>query len=269
MKYCIGEFSAILGITRDTLRLYEKHDIVTPVKDDFNSYRYFNDLDARDLLMSRWYRSLQIPLQEVADLMKHSSLDKITEKIDASRNNLEEEIKRGLVTLNKMVEIKSELDNLETSMYQCVLKHRPGLYRLKQTENNRLLKNEGLKGMVNTWMELLPFSFFCFRVEQSELSSGNKNAWDYSWGLTLTDVDAKRLDVELNDLVEYIPPAACISSVIRVPHQENITKRTLQFMFDYLEAAGYRVTGDIVGRIILTEKAETESRSYLEVNISV
>ncbi|WP_340008072.1 MerR family transcriptional regulator [Paenibacillus sp. FSL K6-0276] len=53
MKYCIGEFASILGVTADTLRLYEKHDIVRPTKDNSNNYRYFNDLDVRDLLMSR------------------------------------------------------------------------------------------------------------------------------------------------------------------------------------------------------------------------
>lgn len=104
MKYCIGEFSSLLGITRDTLRLYEKHGIVRPVKDHNNSYRYFNDLDARDLLMSRWYRSLQIPLQDVAELIKHSSIDAVSAKLKASRGQLEAEIRKSAMLLNKLDE---------------------------------------------------------------------------------------------------------------------------------------------------------------------
>ncbi|RCX12801.1 MerR family transcriptional regulator [Fontibacillus phaseoli] len=269
MKYCIGEFSSILGITRDTLRLYEKHDIVKPVKDDLNSYRYFNDLDARDLLMSRWYRSMHIPLQEVAELMKQSSPEGIAEKMGTSCENLDMEIRKNTMLLNKMKELHRELEMLEASLYQCIYKKRPGLYRLKQTQKNRLLKNDDLKGIVNTWMEWLPFVFYCFRIEKGELATEEKNTWDYSWGLTLTVEDAQRLEVEIDSQVEYMAPADCISAVIKVSHRENITKRTLQFMFDDLQANGYAIQGDIVGRILLNEKRDGQTWSYLEVDISV
>ena len=33
MKYTIGKFSEILGVTVDTLRLYEKRGIIKPIKD--------------------------------------------------------------------------------------------------------------------------------------------------------------------------------------------------------------------------------------------
>ena len=72
LKYMIGYFASILGLTTDTLRLYEKHDIVSPQKDDHNHYRYFSDLDARNLLMSRWFRSAEMSLQETVVLVNES-----------------------------------------------------------------------------------------------------------------------------------------------------------------------------------------------------
>lgn len=39
MKYSIGEFAEIIGVTTDTLRLYEKYNIITPTRDEKNNYR--------------------------------------------------------------------------------------------------------------------------------------------------------------------------------------------------------------------------------------
>jgi len=101
MKYCISEFAALIGVTVDTLRLYEKRGIIRPIKDNKNNYRYFSDLDARDVLMSRWYRSINIPLQDAAILTKECSLETIIKKIKESQLNLEEEIRKNTILLNK------------------------------------------------------------------------------------------------------------------------------------------------------------------------
>lgn len=269
MKYCIGEFSTMLGVSRDTLRLYEKHDIVRPAKDDMNKYRYFHDLDARDLLMSRWYRSMQIPLQDVADLMKQSSLDDISKQIGACRERLAEELRKKSLIFNRMEELIQEIEELEASLYQCTCKHRPGLYHLEQTHKNKLLKNDDCKDIVNVWMEQLPFTSYCFRLVKNELLFKDKHTWDYSWGLTMTEEDVRKLDVEITDRVEYIAPAPCISSVIKLSYSDHFTRDTLQFMFDYIQSAGHTITGDIVGRIILTEKSVDQTWTYVEVTIPV
>lgn len=94
MKYSIGEFAEIIGVTTDTLRLYEKYNIITPTRDEKNNYRYYDDLDARDILMSRWFRSLQIPLEDVATIINDPSKEKILNKIIKTEENLKKEIKK-------------------------------------------------------------------------------------------------------------------------------------------------------------------------------
>ncbi|ULO05822.1 MerR family transcriptional regulator [Paenibacillus sp. 19GGS1-52] len=269
MKYCIGEFASILGVTSDTLRLYEKHDIVRPIKDNSNNYRYFDDLDARDLLMSRWYRSMQIPLQDVALLIKDASSEHIIEKFQETQLNLEAEIKRSTMLLNKIIEINNEFKQIERSLNICTLKEVPGIYRLRQTHKNDLLINDYLKDTVNEWMNMLPFSFYSFRIENSDILSEANTCCDYNWGLSLLEDEVHKLNVEIDENVEYISPTTCISAVIACSGEESIRRDSLQFMLDYLEEHQYSIAGDIVGKIILTEKIEGESRTYLEVNIPI
>ncbi|MNZ81613.1 zinc-responsive transcriptional regulator [compost metagenome] len=269
MKYCIGEFSTILGITRDTLRLYEKHDIVKPVKDDNNSYRYFNDLDARNLLMSRWYRSMQISLQDVATLMKDSPVEVIADKIQESRLLLEEEIMKKGMLLQKMEELHQEIRDIESNLYHCKIKEIPGLYRLKQTNKNSLLKVKELQGVVNEWMDLLPFTFYCFRIDNHDVSTNAEGNLDYSWGLTLTENDAHLLGVEINESMEYIPPAKCVTAVIKRSNDRYISWDSLQFMLDYVQENGYSIKGSIIGKIILTEDQYGGKSTFMEVAIAI
>lgn len=132
--------------------------------------------------MSRWYRIIGIPLPEVETLMKESSLKQVMGRMEETALSLEDEIKQKTMLLNKMNDIHKELRELESSLYTSKLKQLPGMYRLKQTDKNALLKNDIVKSLV-------------------------------------------------------------------INH--------------------YATAGDVVGKLLLTEKIEGQNRSYLEVNIPI
>ncbi|WP_340026391.1 MerR family transcriptional regulator [Paenibacillus sp. FSL K6-1096] len=268
MKYSIGEFASILGVTADTLRLYEKHDIVRPMKDQHNNYRYFNDLDARNLLSSRWYRSMQIPLQDVAGLIQEAPSGRVVESIAAAGAQLEEEIRRSTLLLGKIREIHAELAQISGAFYTCSIKEVPAMYRIQQTQGNQLLQKESIRSTVQAWMELLPFTFYSFRMEKAGDACGAGEP-DYSWGLALLAEDQQKLEVGLDDNVEYLEPATCISAVIVSGHEECLGPGAFRFMLDYAQAEGYRISGRISGKILFTEHTNHGSRTYLEIHIPV
>lgn len=268
MKYSIGEFAELLGVTVDTLRLYERHGIIKPIKDHKNNYRYFDDLDARNLLMSRWYRSMQIPLQDVADLTKEASLEDSVEKIRRMELHLKEEIRKSTALLSKIIEIDEDIKKIEAALNKCVIKKVPGMYRLKQTRGNTLLTDDFRRAIVSKWMNMLPYAFYSFRIDSKIFSSGEK-CLEYSWGIAISEDEINNFDVEINEHIEYIGPQTCLSTVIATPHGEYILRDSLQFMVDHIAENDYCITGDIIGRIIITEKINGQSRSYLEVNIPI
>jgi len=268
MKYSIGEFAEILGVTVDTLRLYERQGIIKPIKDHRNNYRYFDDLDARNLLMSRWYRSMQIPLQDVSGLTKEACLEDIIGKIGTMELNLKEEIRKSTMLLNKLTEINNGIRGIEAALNKCIIKKTPGLYRLKQTQRNTLLTDDFLREMVSKWMNMLPFAFYSFRIGSREFTS-RESCLEYNWGIAISEEEIGNFDVEINEHIEYISPRTCVSAVIPSPHREYILADSLQFMLDYIKENNYCIVDDIIGRIIVTEKVNYQSRSYLEVNIPI
>ena len=60
-EYLIGDIAAITGISRDTLRFYEKKGILT-AKKKANGYRYFTEEDLYQLVRILFSRKLNFGL---------------------------------------------------------------------------------------------------------------------------------------------------------------------------------------------------------------
>ena len=264
MKYTIGKFSEILGVTVDTLRLYEKRGIIKPIKDKKNNYRYFDDLDARKVLMSRWYKSLRIQLNDVADLVQNSTLANITQKIEKTRLDLEEKIMMDILLLKKISEIQKEILEINSNLYCFKIKYLPGIYRLKHTCFNMLLEPPPTE--VTKWVNSFPFTFRCIRIEKDSFLE--KPSLNYTWGLAVFENDLRFLNLEIKDTTEYIDPQPYLSTVLIVnASDKRFSKPSLQFALDYLKESGYCLAGDIIGKLIATETANESEQSYLELNI--
>lgn len=269
LKYTIGHFASILGLTTDTIRLYEKHDIVCPQKNDHNHYRYFNDLDARNLLMSRWFRSAEIPLQETAALVNESSSACILHSFEESRRNIQLEIDHKQRLLNRITEIMNQISEAEHTLYQCKIKEQRGFYRIKQTNKNELLPPDGLQEIVSQWMDCLPFLFYSFRIENAQALLEEGHLFEYNWGISLPENEVKFIQEEWRTLIEYIPPAICLSSYINLNQDDDIAPQHLKHMADQLLQEGHTTVKDIVGKIIFVEKTNQQSKTFMEVNIPI
>lgn len=237
MKYTIGTFSNLLGVTTDTLRLYEKYGILTPEKDDKNNYRYYDDLDARNLLACRWYRSLNFSLKEAAELTCRAAVDDITKALEQK----EYELKLQMESIQKKhLVIKETLAILDDAAGIFRVKTWPGLYRFKQTEINTLLETNAFE--TNQWMEQLPETLYSFKVLlNSDLP--------YTWGMAMTEAAFEKANLSLNHEIEYLPPSnyLCITHLSRndeplldecfLPLREEAKKRNLctgNYVFGHL-----------------------------------
>lgn len=272
MKYTIGEFSEMIGVTVDTLRLYEKRGIIKPIKDDNNNYRYFNDLDARVLLTSRMYRSMQIPLENVADLINKGMLEDVILQIDESRRKLEDQIKKSTLLVDKMIEIEKETATINASLYHFKEKKLSGIYRLITTKKDMLLKHAVHKEEVSAWMNLMPYCFRCFRIDK-DLFLSNQENFDYNWGLAIFEDDMKHFDLKITENIEYIKPQTYLFSVFPSVFPDPIDDYFLQnvrdFIISYIAKNDFKVTGDIIGKLLLTQKMEHQTLSYLAVYIPI
>ncbi|MFZ7120031.1 MAG: MerR family transcriptional regulator [Eubacteriaceae bacterium] len=274
MKYKISEFASILGVTPDTLRLYEKYGIIKPIISDENNYRYFDDLDARNILRSRWYRSFNIPLSESTLLTNQADLDSIIGKFENREKELKEEIKKTKMLLDNLHETIDTCKKMKFSLGKCFVQDFPSIYRIIQTDHYNLISvsDTSLHEIVKQWMDLLPYTFYSFRIDQNFLLEDNLNSNlnnSYNFGLTITEKDAILLNIDINEYVEYYPSQNCIMSIIKIPEGSHISTKNIGHMLSYAKANNYTICGDIFGRVILAEKSEDNLYNYLSVHIPI
>lgn len=127
-KYLIGDVANLMGLSRDTLRYYEKRGILSSEKGE-NGYRYYNDQDISKLIAILYQRKMDIGLDDMESLWTEgNTLDQLT-RITGIR--LEEErqaIRRHEQTIARLQITKSDCDNLNHHLNQVMMQNFPDAY---------------------------------------------------------------------------------------------------------------------------------------------
>ena len=77
-KYLVGEVSKITGISKDTLRFYDKIDLIKPkYTDPKNNYRYYTYDQFWSLDIITCCRSLNIPIEKIRTILGSNSNEKV------------------------------------------------------------------------------------------------------------------------------------------------------------------------------------------------
>ncbi len=134
-KYTIGEVSSHLGLSRDTLRFYEKKGIIRPEKQK-NGYRSYTYEDTRKLLDIMFYRRLNFSIEDINRILYQSSFPShytmIREKIAEEKRQL----KQHRLSLIHLKYLEQLYKNVELYLNCYDIRPMRHYYRL---DNSRLI----------------------------------------------------------------------------------------------------------------------------------
>lgn len=111
-NYSIGEVSGRLGLSRDTIRFYEKKGMIHPVKLE-NGYRSYTYEDVRKLLSIMFYRRLNFSLEDINCILYkssfHSYCSMIQEKITEEKHQLIQH-RQSLIHLKHLQQLYQDVE---------------------------------------------------------------------------------------------------------------------------------------------------------------
>lgn len=92
-EYLIGDVASMIGVSRDTLRFYEKKGILAARKKE-NGYRYYSEDDIFELSSIFYHRKMNIGLEEIENLWNgnisfETSLEIANQQINAEKAAIE------------------------------------------------------------------------------------------------------------------------------------------------------------------------------------
>ena len=260
-KYSIGEVSLRLGLSRDTLRFYEKKGIIQPEKEE-NGYRSYTYDDISRLLSIMYYRRLNFSLEDIERILYksslHSSRSMIQKKITEEKQQLELH-RQSLVHLNLL---KITYDNVKQGLERYQTRPLLPHYRIKSSEEINRLSIPDL---------CAPFQEYIIKEKHARLQ-------DEFFLLSDETASVMRLNPDLKNY-PVLKWETCIYTIIAsdslVPDEQKILTAV-----NWAKEQGYSLTGTAYSGPVMgcapeqRREAETEGDSdktihYLELYLPV
>lgn len=111
--YQIGDLANLIGMSRDTIRYYEKRGLLSSKKGE-NGYRYYNRNDIRRLISIMYQRRMNISIEDMATLhTTHNTMDSLGPIV---QERLEEElaaIRQHQQTIARLQLIQQEQEHFQ------------------------------------------------------------------------------------------------------------------------------------------------------------
>lgn len=114
----INDVESIVGLSKKSIRYYEEMGLIAPERNSNNGYRFYNEMNLRQLKVIKFLRELGVPVQELKKVMKNEiSLRECIEsrliKIAQERRNYE----RVTLLCQKILDANESLDTIEIDQY--------------------------------------------------------------------------------------------------------------------------------------------------------
>lgn len=257
-EYSIGDVSALTGVSRDTLRFYEKKNILPSRKRD-NGYRYYSTKEIFILWDILFYRRLNMGLESINTRLYENNT---YEELKAFMHNkvLEEKaaVEYHQLALAKLTLEEKKLQKIDSCLNVISVMDMPKLYKFSEAT----CFQESLLQWFHITKEKPGLEMLYIFETFSQTSKGISPGSVY---LMLREDAVKSLhleqDVQKHPCLDY---ESCIYTIV-----ESATcspdKKSLQNLFDWSREHGIVTENLIYANYISHIKTNGKTRYYLEL----
>lgn len=156
-QFLIGELAALFQISADTLRYYDKTNLIKPDIVGDNGYRYYSLRSFFKLSRILFLKDLDIPLDEIKGYMENKNAEKLVRLLHQKQHDLDVKIQS---CLNLKSKIQQKLDLLESSKHLSnvvMIKQLPRRYALYMASAD-FREGHEIKSTLKTYSQYLKSS---------------------------------------------------------------------------------------------------------------
>lgn len=270
-EYLIGDVAEMMGISRDTLRFYERRGIIS-VKKRANGYRYYSDEDIVKLCSVMYSRKMDIGLEEIENIWKedgsYRTIGRITERKISKE---EEEIKRHKQILTRLRMTQSDCRKIEAHLNRISLQSFPKAYLIRKCKTQQESISEWFRlAQEQPGLDMI-YTYDIFQFEQAKnpvsgfTLGGTVNMVPRGTYLLLYQGLEKELDLEL-DMKQYpvTKQVDCVHTILEVPGYSPDSKE-VQKMADWARENNRAPVGRVYSTRMTQGAKAGENVHYLEL----
>lgn len=266
-KFLIGELSKLFKISTDTLRYYDKIDLLKPDYEKENGYRYYGVRKFFQLSRILFFKQLDISLKDIKKYMNNKNTSNLINLLKKKEDEIDIKI-NNLINLKKKINGKLELlesikeDDLNVVRLKRIPERRgvfldinnvKGDYEIKET----LKKNEEYMKM-SSWLS--EGQVYTSVLKENILKSDFSKFRYFVEVVSTNNISCE--DLELISENDY----ACI--VFSGPY-EDIEKYYI-ILIKWIEENGYTIIGDSIEKNIVDYDFSDSEEEYIsEIQIPI
>lgn len=127
-RYLIGDVANLMGLSRDTLRYYEKRGILTSEKGE-NGYRYYTERDISKMIGVLYQRKMDIGLSDMEQLWTgDGTLEKLNEITSTRLEEERQALRKHEQTIARLQVTQRDCENFLHHLNQVTLQNFPDAY---------------------------------------------------------------------------------------------------------------------------------------------
>ena len=265
-KFLIGELAKIFNISTDTLRHYDKLNLLKPEQDPINNYRYYDISSIFKLSRILFLKNLGISLNEINDYINNKDAEHLISLLRKKDHDLDEMIEH-LLNLKHRINRNIELfEHAKTQLGKITvveIEARQGLLlsaleSKDPREAKELMKeNPNYAEMKSRLTEGLIFT----SVSQADMVNGRFNRFRYF-------VEIESAEHIPSGQLTVLPKSKCVSMTVIGPYADQVKHYTT--LIDWIHENGYEISGDSIENNLLDhDYSDSESEFITEIQIPI
>lgn len=267
MEYKISDIAKILGVTTDTLRYYEKENIVTPQKDKNTNYRYYDFWDVNYLIDTLWYRSFGFSVKDIAKMISAETIDDLYSRFLAKEDEYRKIIRHTEMLLHLCQSHRKCWDMIPNMVGKCEISVRPAHVHFANRYTEDFSDDPQIHKLAGDWLKNMPFARRYFEASVGEIKL--KDSEDYTWGLSIPIEYIDDLDMEIKPPLKYEEKCKCIHSCFKSSGKGGFSSKHLQYILDYAKENNLTICGNASGILLASVIYEGVLTGFFEVWIPI
>ena len=169
----------MLGVTAETIRYYERKNIIRPIHNEESGYRYYTTWDLHMIIRARCYLGFGFTIEQTADILQKENIGEIDDVLSGQEKALEQQIIYQMNLLKKLRANRTLIRDSKERSHQLTVQMSPAMYRVNTQVNYELILSKEEQREIRKMCEKVPFVFSTALFRKEDIEAG-KTDFDLS-----------------------------------------------------------------------------------------
>lgn len=268
MKLRISDVSRILDIPVETIRFYERNNVINPVRDDINNYRYYDAWDILTIMDFISFRNMGFSVKEATDAVHLRDITNIMSTVNEKITELRQRLAYDQMLLDYLIAFHRELAvapyNYGIFWYEALPEIHYIAFSSEAGEEYPDITSHDSK--ITTWLKATPFTQ---GVKHITLNSDYTIQDSELWTLSLESRYARYFHLHEGEGVFTIPAHMCLTTYINAGNRGEFSTDLLEPILTYAKKNELAVIDDVLCSVLVKGRKDGVYFRCIKVSLPV